>query len=201
MSSESAATEVKKTSTKTGDSETTKRRIAPQRLKGWLEQAAGAYGISPSTKNLVLNGLPKYSIKKKNEDGSMVMVAKPVQVIATGTVLEQSDDRLLIRMEDDVVGVFQEVAGEFTAQIALDMELDGRSENQVFYGENLLRLKPKHFKGRYTHKFVKGEREATNKFEDMTGKRIDVIVRFYGLYKADEVYGPLVSVSAYNVLE
>lgn len=198
--SPTAAAAVKKSATKT-DSETTKRRIVPTRIKGWLEQAAGAFGITAASRNLSLSGLPKVTIKKKNEDGSMIMVSKPTSVIATGVVVEQDDDRLIIRVADENIGIFEEVATDFTSQLALNENLEGKSENGILYNTHMLRLKPKHFKGRYTQRYVKGERDTEGKFENLTGKRVDVIVRFYGLYKLDDIYGPLVSVSAYNVLE
>lgn len=200
MSTSPNATAVKKSSQKQAVTETT-RRIRPIRIKGWMEVAANAYGITPSTRNVTLTGPPEYTVKSKNEDGTMLMVSKPTQILVPGLILEANDERVLVRMDDTVVGLFRSLEDSLLEQLSKHANTEGKSDNHIHYGDNLLRLKTKYFKGRYTHKYVKGEKDETAKYEDLTNKRVEIIVRFYGLYVTDDMYGPLASVGAYNVLE
>lgn len=198
-----SATAVKKTAAKEGSVPETTRRIRPTRIKGWMELAANAYGLAACTRNLGLVGRPEYAIKSKkdNDSGGMVLFTKQTQVLVPGIVIEANDERVLIRMDDESVGLFRTLEDDCLEQADKLVNTEGKSAAQIQHGENLLRIKTKYFKGRYTHKYVKGEKEEGNKYEDMTGKRVEVIVRFYGHYTTEDMCGVLASVGAYNILE
>ena len=189
---------VKKVATK-AVSETAKR-IVPTRVRGWIENLAGAYGPAVTNRNLPMTGVPAQSIKKTNEDKSMVMVSKPVNVHVRGTV-SLDEDRVVINLNPEYPGILAEVEEQFISGVAekQTLSLEGKALITTHYGEKLMRLKAKHFKGAYVRRF-KDEAASDTKLQDLDGKAADIIVRFYGMYITDDCYGPLVSVSAYNLI-
>lgn len=198
-----AASTTKKLSAKDG-SETTTKRVAPQRIKGWGATQAGAYGIIPGTRKLDLNPIQPATIKKRVEgDGVMVMVAKPVSVLLTGTASVDEDGRVLVAVDENTNAIQRQVEDLFTASVLPHFpEAEGKTSYVNYYGDNLVKLKEKHFEGRYVSKFKNGERDASLKpLDAYNGKKVQIVAKYYGGFATDEIYGPLVTVAAFNVLE
>lgn len=202
-SSSDVAASTKKLSSKDG-SETTTKKITPQRLKGWSAYAASAYGAVPNTRKLDLSPIQPAVLKKRvEEDGVLLMVHKPISVLLSGTISVEDDGRVLLHVDDNVNALHREVEDLFVASVLpVFPETGGKASYSNYYGDNLVKLKEKHFRGRYVAKFRNGARDASLDASDaFTGKRVEIIVKYYGAFSSEEIYGPLITVAAFNVLE
>jgi hypothetical protein len=182
-----------------------KKRIAPVRLRGWIEQIAKSFGPSVSHRSYNLGtGLKDFSIKKKteNDDGQMVTVASPVQVHIRG-IVNVVDERVTVRAHDEFVAIQQEIDDNFTEGLASQLELDTANLTRIptYTPDKLVRLKTKHFKGPYVSKYKSEINNKETSLADLDGKLADIIIRYYGVYVMEGCYGPLISVSAFNLAE
>jgi len=189
---------VKKVAAKSSGSETTKR-VFPQKLQGWIALVASAFGPQVGARNWSIAGFPKLEAKKAVND-SMTLVKKPVSVILRGSFVNERDGKIFIRVEDTYFNVFKAVESQFMEDInGLEgaQPSEGLAQLGLTFGDDMVSLKSKYFTGKFTKAFVNGD--LVKDTPDLNGKTVSIIVKFYGRYIAEEVYGPLVSVAAYNV--
>jgi hypothetical protein len=202
-----AAASTKKLPSKAGSDATTTKRVAPQRVAGWPSIQVRAYGAGSGTQKLAVNPISGNAVIKSRKDdddgGVMVMVAKPVSLVVTGTATADEDGKVLVIVDDETNGIQREVEDLFTASLLSHLPAtEAKTSYSTYYGDNLLKLKEKHFAGRFVSKFRNGERDASLKASDAySGKRVQIVVKYYGAYATNEIYGPLVTVAAFNLLE
>ena len=194
----------KKEASKEAGSETTTKRVTPTRVKGWLAYAANAYGAAPGTRKLDLSPPEALALKKRTEaDGTIVTVLKPLHVYVRGTARCDEDGKVYVSVDSDHVAVQRQVEDLFLAGLLPFLpEAEGRTSYATYYGDNLVKLKDKHFGGRYIAKFLKGTRDATIEPSDaFSTKPVELILKYYGGFANNDIYGALVTVAAFNLLE
>lgn len=196
-----APTTVKKAAKKEGGSETVRRtRVTP--LRGWTEVQAKAYGSVPGSMSLALNPISPLAVKKKTatDGGELVQVTKPINVLVTGKARIE-DDKVFIIVDPEYVEAHREAENAFLSAGNELINHDGKAQLQTYFSDNMVKLKAKHFNGRYVSKFEAGTRSEELEASDAFGTdKLQLVLRYYGLYTTEDCYGPLVSVAAFNLL-
>lgn len=200
--SDATPTPIKKTAAKKDAGSETVRRIRPVVLKGWSELQAQAYGSVPGSKSLEINPIQPLAVKKKTatDGGSMIQVTKPINVLVTGTPRVE-DEKVFVVLDPEYVEAHRAAEDGFLQAGVELLNADGKAQVPNYFGDNMLRLKTKHFHGRFVSKFEAGTRSETLEPADaVSGEKVQLILRYYGLYSTEDCYGPLVSVAAFNML-
>jgi hypothetical protein len=189
--------EVKKTASKAGGA----RRIFPIRIKGWEEQVADAYGHSPSTRNWDIAGIPAVAIKKRNDEGTLFYLKKPVAVNLSGKVKKEDDGKIYFESDPESWSMVNAIETYILDNMIPLTKLGALPETKLglTWGDNMVTLKSKWFEGKYTRMFADGK--PTIEIPELNDTRVDVVLQFYGMYVTEDkaAAGPLASVKAFNM--